>query len=368
MALLTQSYVHGASPTPLIGETIGQVLRRVTAEGPERLAQVTRHQGVRWSYADLLRRSEDLAIGLRKLGLEKGDRVGIWSPNVSEWVVAQISSHNIEQYKAQQVKHGFTNKTTRNRLTVLNKCLATAYEWLRLDGAAPKIKWPKCVAPDIDYLSPEECELLLSHADGVMYEMILTALRTGMRQGEIKGLQWSSVDWLNRSVAVRHSQDDYRKVLVPPKSNRTRHMPLDTDVYEMLYRRKGGTGYVFLAPDGQPFNNDRLNYAIGKLREKAGLRKIGWHTLRHTFASHLAMRGVPLPAIKELMGHSDHHDDNEVRARGPVDARIGNRNAEPANDGRCKFWATWRQSAGRRLRREKSVKRQLDRKYGSLSG
>ena len=90
MALLTQSYVHGASSTPLIGETIGQLLRRVTAEGPERPALITRHQNVRWSYADLLRRSEDLAVGLRKLGLEKGDRVGIWSANVSEWVSGAI--------------------------------------------------------------------------------------------------------------------------------------------------------------------------------------------------------------------------------------------------------------------------------------
>src|SRR5271167_1071292 len=92
MALLTQSYVHGVSSTPLIGETIGQLLRRVTAEGPERLAQVTRHQGVRWTYADLLRRSEDLAVGLRKLGLEKGERVGVWSANVSEWVLAQFGT------------------------------------------------------------------------------------------------------------------------------------------------------------------------------------------------------------------------------------------------------------------------------------
>ena len=92
MALLTQSYVHGASSTPLIGETIGRLLRRVTAEGPDRPALVTRHQNVRWSYADLLRRSEDLAVGLRKLGLEKGDRVGIWSANVSEWVLAQFGT------------------------------------------------------------------------------------------------------------------------------------------------------------------------------------------------------------------------------------------------------------------------------------
>jgi fatty-acyl-CoA synthase len=64
----------------------------VTSEGPARPALVTRHQGVRWTYADLLRRSEDLAIGLRALGLEKGDRVGIWSVNVSEWVLAQFGT------------------------------------------------------------------------------------------------------------------------------------------------------------------------------------------------------------------------------------------------------------------------------------
>jgi integrase len=219
--------------------------------------------------------------------------------------VKQISSHDIERYKAQQVNEGFSNKTIRNRLTILNKCLATAYEWLGLEGAPPKIKWPKCVVPEIDYLSPEECELLLSQANGVIYEMILTALRTGMRQGELKGLQWSSIDWLNRSVAVRHSRDDYRKVLVPPKSNRTRHIPLDVDVYALLYQRKGGTGYVFGGRDGGPFNGYRLHWAIRKLCERSGLRRIGWHTLRHTFASHLAMRGVPLPAIKELMGHSN---------------------------------------------------------------
>ena len=57
----------------------------------------------------------------------------------------------------------------------------------------------------MDYLSPDECELLLAHADGVIREMLLTALRTGMRQGELKGLQWSSIDWQNRSITVRDS-------------------------------------------------------------------------------------------------------------------------------------------------------------------
>ena len=54
MAALTQSYVHGASSTPLLGETIGALLGRMAEEGPQRLALVARHQNVRWTYADLL--------------------------------------------------------------------------------------------------------------------------------------------------------------------------------------------------------------------------------------------------------------------------------------------------------------------------
>ncbi len=92
MGPLTQSYVHGACSTPLLGETIGALLRRKVAEAPQRPALVVRHQGVRWTYAELLRRSEDLAIGLRTLGLVAGDRIGIWSANNSEWVLTQFGT------------------------------------------------------------------------------------------------------------------------------------------------------------------------------------------------------------------------------------------------------------------------------------
>ena len=217
--------------------------------------------------------------------------------------VRDITTHHLEQFKAHQVKEGFSNKTIRNRLTVMNKCLSCAYEWLKLDGSPPKVKWPKCSPSKTDYFSPEECELLLSQAEGIMYEMILTALRTGMRQGEIKGLQWSSVDWRNRSIAVRHSYCDVRKVLDTPKSNRERHIPLDIDVLEMLHKRRNNSGYVFM--DGnKPFNSPRLSSRLAKVCKKAGLRKITWHVLRHTFATHLAMNSEPLNTVQTLLGHS----------------------------------------------------------------
>ena len=68
MPALTQRYVHGASGTPLIGETIGALLERMTAQGPDRPALAARRQGVRWTYAELNRRADDLAAGLLALG------------------------------------------------------------------------------------------------------------------------------------------------------------------------------------------------------------------------------------------------------------------------------------------------------------
>jgi len=219
--------------------------------------------------------------------------------------IEQITTNDVERYKAQLLKEGgVTRKTVNNRLTVFRKCMSTAYEWLELEGNMPKVKWLKCPPPKTDYLSPDECELLLSKSNGIVREMILTAIRTGMRQGELKGLQWSSIDWQNRSITVRHSRCDYAKELMSPKSNRERHIPMDAEVYETLLKRKKNTGYVFLDTDGKTFDHQRLSYRLAGVLKKAGLRSIGWHVLRHTFASHLAMRGAPITAVQMLMGHS----------------------------------------------------------------
>src|ERR1700678_3628008 len=92
MAKLTQSYVHGVSATPLIGETIGVHFDKAAAQWSERDALIVRHQNVRWTYADLKARVDAFAAGLLALGLTPGDRVGIWSPNNSEWVITQFAT------------------------------------------------------------------------------------------------------------------------------------------------------------------------------------------------------------------------------------------------------------------------------------
>jgi fatty-acyl-CoA synthase len=91
----TLSYVSGASSHPLIGETIGGCFDRSAEKWSEREALVVRQQNVRYTYAELKQRVDALAIGLLKLGLQPGDRIGIWSPNNAEWVLLQFASAKI---------------------------------------------------------------------------------------------------------------------------------------------------------------------------------------------------------------------------------------------------------------------------------
>jgi fatty-acyl-CoA synthase len=92
MAKLTQSYVHGASDVPLIGDTIGAHFDKVAERWSDRDALIVRQQNIRWSYGELKAKVDALAAGLLALGLAPGDRVGIWSPNNAEWVITQFAT------------------------------------------------------------------------------------------------------------------------------------------------------------------------------------------------------------------------------------------------------------------------------------
>ncbi len=96
MAGATQlSYCHGASAVPLLGETIGESLRRIAGPTAASDALVDVPTGARWSYAELDADTDALALGLAARGIGKGDRVGIWAPNCPEWVLVQYATAKI---------------------------------------------------------------------------------------------------------------------------------------------------------------------------------------------------------------------------------------------------------------------------------
>lgn len=86
---------EGPRDEPLLEETIGACLGRIAGTYPDNLALVVRHQGVRWTYREYLREIDRLATGLLALGIEPGDRVGIWAPNCVEWCLTQYASARI---------------------------------------------------------------------------------------------------------------------------------------------------------------------------------------------------------------------------------------------------------------------------------
>jgi len=107
------SYVHGANETALIGDTIGNHLDLIAEKYPNHPAVVVRHQNIRLTYAELKNRTDALAEGLLAIGLQPGERIGIWSPNNVEWLLTQFASAkaglilvNINPaYRAHELKH-----------------------------------------------------------------------------------------------------------------------------------------------------------------------------------------------------------------------------------------------------------------------
>lgn len=222
-------------------------------------------------------------------------------PHFKDLKLSEITSMRIERLKAEKLKSGLSVKTVNNILSTLRVCLNTAFEWNELK-AMPKIKWLKVSDQPFDFLNEEECLALLNAAQTVIErDMLLCAMRTGMRRGELLGLEWSSVDFARNKIVVQQSYVEGH--LHSTKNNRIRYIPMSADLRHVLMQRKKLKGFVFSETE-KPVRGIMASKWLYKLCERAEMRSIGWHVLRHTFASHLVMKGVPMRAVQMLLGHS----------------------------------------------------------------
>jgi integrase len=197
-------------------------------------------------------------------------------------------------------------KSINNVLTVLHKLLALAQEQGVLQHV-PRVKLFKTDKPAFDFLSFEEAERLINAAEPEWRTLILVALKTGLRLGELIGLQWADLDLQRGKLHVRRTI--WRGVVGLPKGGRERTVDLPASAVEALKAHRHLCGpYVFCQPDGQPLTAGMTKHPLLRALRMAGISRpegiIGWHDLRHTYGSHLAMRGVALKVIQELMGHA----------------------------------------------------------------
>lgn len=196
------------------------------------------------------------------------------------------------------------SKSINNVMSILHDMLDFARK-KELITSVPDIEWLDLEEQDFDFLTFDEAKTIVRAAkdDGEWAAMIVVGLKTGLRQGELLGLQWGDLDLKKGLLRVKRTV--YRGRIGPPKGGKWRDVDLGDDVIRVLKVHRHLRGeYVFSTMDGKRLTEGKCRKPLERICKRARLRHIGWHVLRHTFASHLAMNGVPLRTIQKLLGHS----------------------------------------------------------------
>ena len=214
----------------------------------------------------------------------------------------EIGIRDYERFKAKMVKAGKKPKTINNFLSTLRRSLVSAVEWGYLHSFAP-VKWMKSPKPEFDFFTMEESDRLLAATAPEFLAMVCTAVKAGLRRGELLALRWEDVDLVAEKIFVRRAA--WRGQVSTPKSGKSREVAMSPHLTATLKAHRHLRGpLVFCNADGSMLTRDQIKRVVPFACRKAGLRSGQWHMLRHSFASQLAMKGVPLKMIQELLGHS----------------------------------------------------------------
>jgi integrase len=233
-------------------------------------------------------------------------------PEFGETPLEQITAKWIDAYRAGLVAEGrLSDRTINKLLALLHGIFKRAQRVYGLPGnpVTAVERQPVRRSGDFEVLSPGEVAAL-ARAAGSEQEsaLFVTAAFTGLRLGELLALRWIDVDFAKRLVHVRRAYT--HRELGPPKSGRVRSVPLIDDVaraLDGLSRRQHFTGtddLVFPNTVGDPLDDSALRRRFYRALERAGLKRIRFHDLRHSFGT-LAVQVFPLSDVKAYMGQAD---------------------------------------------------------------
>lgn len=202
---------------------------------------------------------------------------------------------------------GLGEKSVKNTLATVRRMLQCAEDWGEI-SRVPKLPRIKVADAPWDFFTREETDTLFAAVtDPSERALLLFAFDTGARSGEQIALQWGDLDFTNRLVVLRRASS--RGKVGSTKSRRERRVPMTERLARALLAVRGlrhlaPETLVFAQADGKPLDPWRLSRALGRACARAGLRHLRRHDARHTFASQLAIAGVPLPQIQRWLGHS----------------------------------------------------------------
>ncbi len=244
-------------------------------------------------------------------------------PGLGRIAIAKLTPAEVQAFLNAKSASGLSPRRVQYLHAVLRRALVTAERWgIASRNVAKLVDPPRVTRHEIRPLTPDQAHRLLEAAVGDRLDALyVTALGTGLRQGELLGLRWEDVDLEGRRLQVRHSlaRVDGKLKLLEPKTERSRRIVVLPEVVvaalrahrtrQRMERLVAGShwvdsGHVFATTIGTPIEAAAVTRAFQRALARAGLPHSRFHDLRHAAATFLLAQGFTLEDVKNLLGHS----------------------------------------------------------------
>lgn len=235
-------------------------------------------------------------------------------PAFGGFKLQNISPQAVKEFSA-SLSGKISSETHRKCLMTLKNTLSCAIEWGYLGtNPAAFAKAPKKARKDIEVLSPMEMQLLIEAIDERYRALVASGCHTGLRISEIFGLKWSDVDFVKMKIRVRQNSQN-GKFYEPKSTSSRREIPLPVSLVDTLLKHlswqrqwipnnKDDLVFTNLRGGHMNYQNFCKRYFYPAL-ERAGLRRVTPHALRHSYATVLLTANEPIKYVSKLLGHSD---------------------------------------------------------------
>ena len=222
-----------------------------------------------------------------------------------------LEKGRVDRIESKKQSKGLSPKTVRNIHQIIASAIKLAKEQ-RLIAADPTegCALPKLEHREMKTLPIEQLTSFLREAkESGGFEMYYVELATGLRRGELLGLKWEDIDLERGDLRVKWqvARIDGEIVEAPLKTkNAYRTLPLAEDTIQVLKQQKkkvGSSPWVFPSPTGGPISPDSVLHMLHRVLKRAGLPRVRFHDLRHTFATLALQNGMDIKTVSGMLGH-----------------------------------------------------------------
>lgn len=206
--------------------------------------------------------------------------------------LAEITPHLIEQFRQKRLLEVSPSTVNRN-LACLSCLFNKAKLWGKFeeDNPVAQVKKFKVRNARMRFLEQREVQMLINACNGYLKAIVIIAVNTGMRRGEILSLKWNDLDLIRGVIFLTNT-----------KSGEKREVPMNEQVQQVFrIMPRTASEYVFTKKDGTAIGDIKKSFSTALIR--CGINGFRFHDLRHTAASQLVMAGVDLNTVRELLGH-----------------------------------------------------------------